>query len=312
MVDLTHAAFRELVAFYGSCDLFITEMVNVRYLKSIPPEKDPYLLIGEKDKPLWIQLVGKDLEDFREAIKKLNSLARFEGYNINFGCVKGKIQRFGWGARLLSDMSQIEKILDAVCETSKKPVSVKIRVPEKKADFHKILELLNSYPLAFVAIHARTPFDGFVKRAKWEWIKKAVELSKAPVIGNGDIFSPEDAAKRAESTGCKGVMIGRAALIRPWIFRDVKSYVTAKTLTTPPSPEEPIELMGQFIKKYLPHNWWEKRLNGFLKWYLQNFTYGAFLLKKSLKLPYEEKIKFLVNEVRELPLRKYPLTPYLN
>lgn len=310
MVDLTHAAFRELVASYGGCNLFFTEMVNVRYLKQTPPQRDPYLKCAISDRPLWVQLVGKEVEDFKIAVKKLNALEYIEGYNLNLGCVKGKIQRFGWGASLLQYPEQVKAIIGAIKEHTEKPVSVKMRIPRGEELFFYLLEIFEEAEVAFIVIHPRTPDQGFTGKADWSWIKKAKAHCRLPIIGNGDLFSPQEADRRLKETGCDGLMFGRAALIRPWILRDTHRYLREGSMPPPPPPAQAVLKMAELIKIYLPQQWWEKRMDNFLRWFLQNFSVGLYIFKKIRKLSFEEKVKQSVEEIKELPLRQYPVSPF--
>ena len=314
MVDLTHPAFRQLVAEFGGCDLFFTEMVNVRVLKSIPPEKDPYLTPANSDRPLIVQLVGKEPEDFGKAVDKLEKLQWFSGYNLNFGCTKGKIQRYGWGASLLKEPYLIREIIRTVKASTSKPVSVKIRSPHGH-DISKLMRLAEVFEeenVDFIVFHPRAPEDGFRRPARWEelsFLKRRVTLK---VIGNGDVFSPQKAVEMVEKTGVDGVMIGRAALIRPWIFRDIKYHIKNGCIPPAPSLEEPVKKMGTFIQKFLPENWWIKRLDNFLYWYLQNTENALFYVKVIRKVfSFEEKLEKSIEFLSRETARNYPVTPFL-
>ena len=313
MVNLTHPAFRELVAFLGGCDLYFTEMVNVRILKSFSLEKDPYLRPGFRDRPLWVQLVGRDPRDFRDVALKLKNLDYIEGLNLNLGCLKGSFQRFKWGAHLLKEPQLVSEILKAL-SYSEKPLSVKMRIPSPKIDplLYGLFDVFEKNRISFVIIHARTPEDGFKRPARWSLLKDIAEFASFNIIANGDIFSPKDALTVLSFKGINRVMIGRAALIRPWIFRDIQSFIKTKIIPFPPELPKLVNLMAQFLKELLPKSWWCARFDAFLFWFFQNFDNALFYIKKAKKLRlFEDKVKFALEVVSKEKLRPYPIKPFL-
>ncbi|AEH45419.1 dihydrouridine synthase DuS [Thermodesulfatator indicus DSM 15286] len=314
MAGLTHAAFRELVASYGKPDFFFTEMLNVRAIVYQNPEKDPYLITAEKDKPLIAQLAGKDPALFRKAVKHLEKLNLFAGYDLNFGCARGAIQRYGWGVSLMKKPSLCAEIVAAVKEVTTKPISAKIRSgfehnPDKLLHFAQTIVAAG---IEFITLHPRTAEEGFKRPARWEEIKLLVENLSIPIIGNGDIFSPEDAQKLFETTGCQGVMIGRAALLRPWIFRDIKKFFQNKEIINPPSPTDAPSKHWSLIEKLLPKKLQEKRFELWLFWYLQNFPFGLHYFRQVKK---EKNLEKKLNLLKELltaeKIKPYPAKPYL-
>ncbi len=313
MVNLTHAAFRELVACFGGCDLFFTEMVNVRMLKATSPEKDPYLIPAKGDRPLIVQLVGRNPADFEYALEKLDKLDYISGYNLNLGCIKGRFQKYGWGASLLKEPSLVEEIL-AVLKASTRSLSVKMRIPHgcDEDRLFKFMDIFEKYKLDFVVVHARTPEDGFKRPARWQFLKKIKGNTTLNIWGNGDVFSPYDALKMVDETGVDGVVIGRAALIRPWIFRDTKTYVDEEKIPDNPDLVETIRLFSEYIKRYLPQKWWSKRFDSFLYWFLQNFDNALFYFKKIRGGDsVNEKVNKLISLLSCEKPRNYPIKPFL-
>ncbi len=314
MAGLTHAAFRELVTSYGGCSLYFTEMLNVRALVFQNPEKDPYLIKGTKDRPLFAQLVGKDPELFAKAVKKLDEVFSFDGYDVNFGCARGVIQRYGWGASLLREPRLCVEILLAVKENTAKPISAKIRSPEhRKEELLNLVEEFFKAGISFLTFHPRAPQDGFRRPARWEeisWLKKA--FPNFPIIGNGDVFSPQDAQKMLLQCGCEGVMIGRAALLRPWIFRDTLLYLKGEKIPPPPPSLEAPEKLAKLIAYLLPEEIQEKRFELWLFWYLQNFPYGLHYFGKIKKQKgLAAKLALLQELLAKEKIGPYPARPYL-
>ena len=311
MVNITHAAFRELVHRYCSEVVLVSEMVNVRYLRGTSPDKDPYLLPYSGERDLWIQLVGRDVEDFEIAVDSMKLLNYTKGYNLNLGCVKGRFQRFKWGAHLLDDPDQIEQIL-SVLDLSGKPLSVKMRYVEDRGLLERLLAIFERYGLDFVVVHARTVDEGFRERAKWARIRDVVSRTDLRVVGNGDVFSPGDAVRMLEETGACGVMVGRAAAIRPWIFRDIMSAFKGVPFEDPPDPVEPVLFMAEAVRRYLPGEWWEKRFMEFMRWYLQNFDFALYYLRQLNRADgFEAKVDVACKLLSGERMRPYPVRPFL-
>ncbi len=314
MAGLTHAALRELVASYGGCGLFFTEMLNVRAIVFQNPEKDPYLIRGENDRPLLAQLVGREPDLFARALRRLEALFDFDGYDINLGCTRGAIQRYGWGAALLKEPRLCAEIVTAVKENTTRPVSVKLRSPDhNKESLLRLVEKLMAAGISFLTLHPRSPQDGFRRPARWEeikWLKEA--FPELTVIGNGDVFSPQEAKRMLSENGCDGVMIGRAALLRPWIFRDITLYLQGETLPPAPPGLEAPERFLRLLEKFLPPELQEKRFELWLFWFLQNFPYGLHYfgrLKKQKGLA--AKLALLKTLLAGEKIGPYPARPYL-
>ena len=166
-------------------------------------------------------------------LKRCRSLAaRLDGFgpfgvDINMGCWLKKVTCHGWGAGLMKDPSLAQGVVTAVRKVVKHSLSVKMRIghsPDVKAMLEFAAMLVDS-GIDFIVLHARTVEDGMSRRAKWEYIGALKDALKVPVVGNGDVRSAQDALEMFRQTGCDGVMIGRQALIRPWIFRDIKALL---------------------------------------------------------------------------------------
>lgn len=225
MADLTHAAFRDLVAEWGGCGLYYTEMLNARIVASSDPARDAYCAVGTKDMPRAAQLVGDYPGVVAKAFQKLQALGRFELFDLNLGCSRGVPARFGWGAALLNRPDRVHEILREAQGVLRGSLVVKMRIPEGEGDGLEVwAERLGRWDVDAVVLHARTRQDLFKRPARWEAIKRFKSVYSKPVIGNGDVFSPEDALRMMDETGCDAVMIGRAALMSPWIFADLSHY----------------------------------------------------------------------------------------
>ncbi len=282
LADYTHAAFRTLVADYGGVGLFYTEMLNSRILAFGSAARDPYLLPGRGDRPLVAQVVGGDPDVVFRAVARLVSLGHFSAIDINMACTRGAIQRFGWGVSLMKDSFRAREILRAARDAAAGlPLTVKIRSgwEHDLPELLRFVRLLEEEGASAIVLHPRSAREGFRRRARWEEIRAVVREVSIPVIGSGDVFSPEDARRMFLETGCAGVMIGRAALLRPWIFRDTEALLRNELPPGPPDPFSPLARLADLMEEFLPEDMAFKRFRLYCFWYLQNFPFGFHYLK---------------------------------
>ncbi len=314
MAGITHRAFRELIAFFGGCSLFYTEMLNSRIVATQNILNDPYCLAGDNDRPLVAQVAGNDPDRVVSSFERLKQMEVFHGFDLNLGCSKSAIRKHGWGSALMEDPARVNIIITEIRKRFNEPFSVKIRYPSSSSpwDIRKWAELFETSGIDKIVIHARTPDELFRRPAKWERIKELKSMVSIPVIGNGDIFSPYDAERMITETGCDGVMIGRSAIMRPWIFRDIESYLRTGTVPDPPEPSYVIELYVDFLIKYLPRNMWKIRFINFALWFCQNFKFGLFYLRNTLKERDFPQMGYrLMEQLKDKSIPPYPCTPGL-
>ncbi len=225
MADVTDSAFRRLIAKYGKPDVMWTEFVSADGL--CHPKGREKLLIdlkfSEAERPIVAQLFSGKPEKMFEAAKLVKELG-FDGLDINMGCPDRSIEKSGAGAVLIKDPAKARAIIRAAKEgAGGLPVSVKTRVGYNKIELETWLpELLAEEP-AVITVHARTRKEMSLVPARWEHVKRAVEIrdamkSKTLIFGNGDVVDLEDAHKKVQETGCDGVMLGRAIFGTPNLF----------------------------------------------------------------------------------------------
>lgn len=282
MVDLSHIAYRQLIRSFGGCDLFYSEMLNSRIVPTENPETSIYLRWATID-DLIFQLLGNEPEKMEQAASKLDGYRPW-GIDINMGCWLNKVMVHGWGAALMKDMNRARAVLSAVRKTVKdRPVSVKIRIgssldKEYLLDFASMIQECGA---DFLVLHARTISEGMNRKAKWEYIAAVKDHVSIPVVGNGDIRSPQDALSMVRQTGCDGVMIGRQAVISPWIFRDIKSLAAGDPIEDSPDLKNVMLQLLDLLEVHLPADVALKRFKTAVFWLGENLTFGHHLSKET-------------------------------
>ncbi|MEK9130302.1 MAG: tRNA-dihydrouridine synthase family protein [Patescibacteria group bacterium] len=256
MHEITDIAFRQMFIKYGKPDVFYTEFVSADGLSSQGKEKLlPYLAFKKNERPIVAQIFGSKPDNFFKAAKLIKAL-KFDGIDINMGCPDKTIMKQGAGATLIKNPKLAREIIRATQQGAEQlPVSIKTRPGYDKNVLTTWLpELLMETPAA-IAIHARTKKEMFSTPANWNVIKEAVILakkSKTLIIGNGDINNLKEAKNKAKETGADGIMIGRAAIGRPWIFN-------CKTKNQLISPKEKITLAKKHL--FLFNKYFQKTKN---------------------------------------------------
>ncbi len=231
MAGVTDTVFRRFIRNLGGCGLIMTEFTSADgVLRKKDQKAKRYLHFYEDEHPISAQLFGSDPGVMAEAAKMVEGLG-FDIVDLNLGCPAKKVVKCNGGSGLLRDLPAIGKIFEAVRAAVTIPFTVKFRAGwnDEEIVCVELARMAESCGLAAVALHARTREMGYSGNARWEWIAAVKDAVKIPVIGNGDIRSPEDACAMVSQTGCDAVMIGRTAPSNPWIFRQIQQYCAALT-----------------------------------------------------------------------------------
>jgi nifR3 family TIM-barrel protein len=226
MAGVTDTVFRRFIRNLGGCGLIMTEFTSADgVLRKKDQKAKRYLHFYQDEHPISAQLFGSDPQVMAEAARMVEGLG-FDLVDLNLGCPAKKVVKCNGGSGLLRDLPAIGRIFEAVRGAVKIPFTVKFRAGwnDEEIVCVELARMAESCGLAAVALHARTREMGYSGNARWEWIAAIKDEVKIPVIGNGDIRSPEDACAMVTRTGCDAVMIGRTAPSNPWIFRQIEQY----------------------------------------------------------------------------------------
>lgn len=250
MEDVSDPPFRA-VCKIGGADLMYTEFVSSEGLIRNALKSKQKLDIFENERPIGIQLFGSDIETMRISAE-IATQANPDLIDINYGCPVKQVACRGAGAALLQDIPKMVKMTEAVVKVTHLPVTVKTRLgwDEKTKNIEEVAERLQDVGIQALTIHGRTRVQMYKGEADWTLIGKvkANPRIRIPIFGNGDIDSPQKALEYKNRYGVDGIMIGRAAIGYPWIFREIKHYFKTGQLLPPPTIEERVEICKKHLE----------------------------------------------------------------
>ena len=251
MAGVSDLPFRLLCKEQGA-GLLCMEMVSAKGIYYNNKNTEQLLTIDEREHPVSLQLFGSDPEIMSEMAKKIEERP-FDILDINMGCPVPKVVNNGDGSALMKNPVLAGKIIEKTARAIKKPVTVKIRKGFDDAHINAVemAKVAEASGAAAIAVHGRTREQYYSGRADWDIIRQVKEAVKIPVIGNGDILTPEDAIRMEEQTGCDGFMIARGAQGNPWIFAQILHYFKTGEHLPKPTAEEMVQMMLRHARMQL-------------------------------------------------------------
>ncbi len=228
MAGITDKAFRGFMR-QMNCGPVITELVSAKGLQYNSEKTLKLMQFDSYQHPVGVQIFGEDLQTLSEAAKFIEGMGA-DFVDLNFGCPVPKVVKKGSGSAVLKDLSKLKKILRATKSAVSIPVTIKVRTgwDAQTRNTEQVAQIAYDEGISWVAIHGRTRAQGYSGQSDWDYIRRVKSEARLPILGNGDITTPQLAIKRLEESGCDGVMIGRGCLKNPWIFREALNLYLKK------------------------------------------------------------------------------------
>jgi tRNA-dihydrouridine synthase B len=278
MAGVTDTVFRRMIRGLGGCGLIMTEFTSAECITRNAARTSRYLFFEPDEHPITGQLFGADPNVMARAAGMVEELG-FDIVDINLGCPARKVVKCG-GSGLLRDLKGLEQVLRTVRAAVRIPLTIKIRAgwDENTIVAVEVARMAEQIGVEAIAVHPRTRLQVYTGPANWSIIRDVKQAVRMPVIGNGDINSPQDAMRMLSETGCDAVMIGRAASTNPWIFRQISQYVETRQFDEP-SELDRYRLLSSYFRNLVDTDWPDAvgKMKQFACWFTHGVRNGSEL-----------------------------------
>ncbi len=275
MEGLTHSALRQVICGFGGAGLLSTEMISAKRLPLENPNVSPYLIRAASEGPLSHQLLTFSADEMPRAIDALHAL-KADAVDLNLGCPSPTVGKAGGGVKLMERPEEVRRIVAEARKRTKLPLTAKIRLGLEDEDSLKgFCAMLEDEGIDLLSVHARFKNESFARKPRWEYIAIMKQWLTIPVVANGGIFSVQDAEQCLRVSGADGLMLGRGAAIKPWLFaqiaRDLFGRAVAEsTLSLPTVYNGFIDLL---VERFRPE-YRLGRLKQFTHYFARNYEFG--------------------------------------
>ena len=282
MAGLTHSPFRQVLFGFGGVGLASTEMLSAKRLPTENPGISPYLIRADMEKPLSYQLLTSTVAELAPAIDVLHKV-KADAIDLNMGCPAPAVGKFGAGISLMEQPELVRCMVAEARKRSTLPLSAKIRLgfdcDEQK--LKAFCTMLEDEGIDMLSVHARLKNESFARTPRWEWIARVKSWLTIPVIANGGIFSVQDAEQCLRASQADGLMLGRGAVSKPWLFSEIARDVfgcdiAEPTVSLPAVYGNFIELLGELFRPEYRLG----RLKQFTHYFAQNYKFGHHLASR--------------------------------
>jgi tRNA-dihydrouridine synthase B len=299
MAGITDMPFRILCK-EQECGLVYTEMVSAKGMHYNDERSFKLTEIDENEKPASVQIFGSDPDIMAGITEKMND-SDASIIDINMGCPTPKITKNGEGSAMMLNPELAGRIIKAVVNASVKPVTVKFRKGwnDENVNAVEFAKIAEANGASAVAVHGRTREQFYSGKADWDIIKKVKESVSVPVIGNGDVFSPEDAKRLLEHTGCDAVMVGRGAQGNPWLFKKIVHFLKTGHHIPEPTADEKINTIIRHMKMLVDlkgEHTGVCEMRKHIAWYIKGMRNSSYIKEKVFRIEAKEEIIELLNE----------------
>ena len=294
LAGYTNLPFRLTVRELGGLGLATTDLVNARSLLEQRPKALKLIETRAEDRPLAVQLFGAVAEEMRDAALFLESRG-VDAVDVNMGCPVPKVCRVGGGSAMMTELDRTARLVQGMVEAVRIPVTAKMRLGWDDANLTApdLARALADAGVAAVFVHGRTREQGFRGNVNLAGIRAVVEAApQIPVIGNGDVKTPQAARRMIEETGCAGVSIGRGAFLNPWIFRHTLRYLQTGEVPPEPTFDDRVRVMSQHLERMIEVFGEVHGCRMFRKvapWYARRFGPASFFNQRAVRIASREE-----------------------